>query len=26
VLRPALRLPAIGRLGVPEDVSRSTRS
>ena len=23
VLRPALRLPAIGRLGVPEDVSRS---
>ena len=26
VLRPALRLPAIGRLGIPEDVSRSTRS
>lgn len=25
LLRPALRLPAIGRLGVPEDISRPTR-
>ncbi len=26
LLRPALRLPAVGRLGLPEDVTRATRS